>query len=129
MVLIKLILAHMLGDFLLQPNSWVTAKEKNKLRAWQLYLHSSIHFFIILLLVWDIKFVKWAILLTVLHFVTDAIKLYLQNEKTKRGWFFTDQIIHIVFILIIWFWSQGVSFKFSLIENENYILLIARQLS
>ncbi|MGZ5189305.1 MAG: DUF3307 domain-containing protein, partial [Kaistella sp.] len=31
MILIPLILAHLLGDFLLQPNSWVADKEKKKL--------------------------------------------------------------------------------------------------
>ena len=29
--LLKLLLAHILGDFFLQSNSWVTEKEKNKL--------------------------------------------------------------------------------------------------
>jgi len=41
-LLFKLLLAHLLGDFLLQPDSWVKAKEKNKLKAWQLYAHTFI---------------------------------------------------------------------------------------
>ena len=36
---IKLVLAHLIGDFILQPASWVKAKEEFKLKAWQLYAH------------------------------------------------------------------------------------------
>ncbi len=125
MILVKVLLAHMLGDFLLQPNSWVKAKEEKKIAAWQLYMHSFIHFALIILLVWDIKFVKWAILLTIIHFITDTIKLYFQNKRTKRLWFFADQIIHLAFILIIWIWSQEATIKISEIVNEQSILLIA----
>jgi predicted transcriptional regulator len=37
--LLKLLLAHILGDFFLQPNSWVAEKEKKKLWSGKLYLH------------------------------------------------------------------------------------------
>lgn len=36
-LLLKLLLAHLVGDFLLQPRRWVEAKNTRKLRAWQLY--------------------------------------------------------------------------------------------
>ncbi|MEF9478364.1 DUF3307 domain-containing protein [Chryseobacterium sp. 1B4] len=43
MIFIKLILAHLLGDFTLQPNSWVADKENYKLKSKFLYLHVLIH--------------------------------------------------------------------------------------
>jgi Protein of unknown function (DUF3307) len=52
-LIIKLLLAHLIGDFLFQPESWVKAKEEKKLRAWQLYPHSVIHGVLSLLIVWD----------------------------------------------------------------------------
>lgn len=87
-LLIKLVLAHLLGDFLLQPSSWVKAKEKRKVKAWQLYLHSLLHFALVMIFVGQLEFFKWALLLTVSHFIVDVLKLYLQNSHNKRIWFF-----------------------------------------
>lgn len=41
--LIKLIIAHLIGDFFLQPNAWVKDKERRKLKSTKLYLHVMIH--------------------------------------------------------------------------------------
>lgn len=37
-LIIKLILAHFIGDFLLQPKSWVEEKEKLKAKSFKLYM-------------------------------------------------------------------------------------------
>lgn len=124
MILIKLILAHLLGDFILQPNGWVLAKEEKKIGAWQLYAHVLIHFTLICLFVWQIEFIKWALLLTGVHFAADLIKLYFQKEQTKRLWFFVDQGLHIVTILIVWSWSQKASIIPSGFNTEYFLLLI-----
>lgn len=42
-ILVKLFLAHILGDFLLQPNSWVADKEKKKHKSIYLYIHTALH--------------------------------------------------------------------------------------
>ncbi len=123
-VLIKLILAHLLGDFLFQPNSWVRAKESKKIRAWQLYVHFLIHFVLILLLIWDLSFLKWAILLAILHLVTDIIKLYAQTSATKRNWFFIDQGLHFILVFIVWAWSQRISIHIPVEADLNVLLLI-----
>ncbi|MGB1309494.1 MAG: DUF3307 domain-containing protein, partial [Oceanihabitans sp.] len=38
-LLIKLLLAHIIGDFFLQPEKWVIDKEAKKLKSFKLYLH------------------------------------------------------------------------------------------
>lgn len=124
MLLIKLILAHLLGDFLLQPDSWVKAKEKRKIKAWQLYLHIFLHFALLMLFVWELEFLKWALLLTLSHFIVDVMKLYFQNSQTKRRWFFIDQGIHFVFIIVVWIVSQEFFFLPSELFNERTILFI-----
>ena len=55
---IKLILAHLIGDFILQPTLWVKAKETRKLKAWQLYAHILVHAVVMVLIVWDIYFAQ-----------------------------------------------------------------------
>lgn len=40
---IKLILAHFIGDFLLQPDKWVAHKETHKHKSKFLYGHILVH--------------------------------------------------------------------------------------
>jgi len=124
MLLIKLVLAHLLGDFLLQPDSWVKAKERNKIRAWQLYLHTFLHFALLMLFIWELEFIKWALLLTLSHFIVDVMKLYLQKSQTKRRWFFIDQSIHLIFIVAIWVISQKIAIHPSEFFNEHTVLFL-----
>lgn len=94
-LLIKLVLAHLIGDFILQPTSWVKAKEARRLAAWQLYVHVVVHAVLIILIVWDVYFWPWALLIAGSHLVIDALKILLQREKTKRTLFFIDQLLHL----------------------------------
>jgi hypothetical protein len=102
-LLVKLLLAHLLGDFLFQPDSWVQAKEKRKLASWQLYSHATIHFVLVILLVSRISFIKWAVLIAIIHLLIDILKLYVLKETNRRWVFFADQIIHLIVITGIWF--------------------------
>jgi hypothetical protein len=123
-LLLKLVLAHMLGDFLLQPDSWINAKEKDKLSSWQLYVHVLIHFVLIMALISDITFWKWALLLTIFHLGTDIAKLFLQTKKTKRTYFFADQFVHLFFICLVWILYQDKSFSLPVQTREYYFALI-----
>lgn len=106
-LLLKLLLAHFIGDFLLQPTSWVRNKEKKKLRSPWLYVHILLHGILPLLLVWDRKFLLPAVVLMVAHGIIDSLKLYLQNEKHKPLGFIIDQALHLLSIFIIWYcWTK-----------------------
>ena len=122
-VLLKLFLAHFTGDFLLQPEKWVKAKETKKLAAWQLYAHSLLHGVIFLLLMWDINFWIWALLLSFVHFVIDSFKLLVQKNNTRRLLFFIDQLLHFISIYVIWVCYEGKYFSLSFLKNENVLLL------
>jgi hypothetical protein len=117
-ILIKLFLAHLAGDFFLQPKSWVRAKEKNKLKAYQLYAHSLLHGIIIMILVWDLDFLPWAALLAFVHLTIDAAKVMLQKKNTKRTYFFIDQFAHFISIGLIYYGYQGNSDIFTPVFNE-----------
>lgn len=101
MILIKLLLAHLLGDFLLQPTAWVLDKEAKKQRSVYLYLHVVLHGVLAWLLVGELAFGGSALVLAVLHGVVDLIKLHFQQKKTKRVWFWMDQIVHVVVLLLV----------------------------
>jgi hypothetical protein len=123
-VLLKLLIAHLTGDFLLQPGKWVKAKEAKKLGAWQLYVHSLLHGLLFLLLMWDINFWMWALLVAFVHLIIDSFKLLVQKNNTKRVLFFIDQLLHLISIYAIWLWYEGKYFSFSFLKNTNLLLLI-----
>ncbi|MFL0683432.1 MAG: DUF3307 domain-containing protein [Algoriphagus aquaeductus] len=112
--LFQLILAHLLGDFLLQPTAWVNHKEKKKAKSPALYLHLLVHGVLILIL---LGFGFWilAIVLTILHGLVDLTKLYFQKSATKTAWFFIDQFAHFISILGIWwlFFRPEISLEWS----------------
>jgi len=110
-LLIQLFLAHLIGDFLLQPTSWVIAKEQQKLRAYQLYLHTFIHGLLILFITWDLSLWPLALLLSGMHLLIDGLKINLQKESTQRAYFFYDQLAHI--ISIVFLWAVYVDFEFA----------------
>lgn len=103
LILIKLILAHLIGDFLLQPKSWVKEKEYRKAASPKLYIHVLIHGLLVLLLLWDLSQWKIALAITIAHLGIDLTKLYAQKSKTKTTWFIADQVMHLLSILIIYF--------------------------
>jgi hypothetical protein len=124
MLLIKLMLAHLLGDFVLQPTSWVKHKEKNKLKSYRLYVHGLIHVALIAVLVWDLSFLGWAILLGFLHLVVDGIKLVIQKDDTRRLLFFIDQLSHVVILVAFFCLHEGYTeINRSLFSDENFLLV------
>lgn len=102
LILTKLILSHLIGDFVLQPQSWVKEKEIKKAKSIKLYLHSLIHGILVFILLWNVKFWGLALLISLIHLGIDLVKLYFQKEESKTKWFIIDQILHIISILFLW---------------------------
>lgn len=125
LILIKLILAHLIGDFLLQPTSWVKEKESRKAASYKLYIHVLIHGLLVLLLLGDLNHWHIALAITIAHLAIDLIKLYAQKPKTKTTWFIADQIMHLISILVIWAAFTEVSLKWqSVLQNTELLGLI-----
>jgi len=123
-VFIKILLAHLIGDFILQSNAWVKAKEEKKLKAWQLYIHALLHAAIAMMLVANADFLKYALMLGGLHLVIDAAKLLLQTDRHKQAFFFGDQLLHLISIALVYILYQG-AVDFPVIElNEKTWWLI-----
>ncbi len=115
-LLFKILLAHLIGDFILQPTSWVKDKEKKKIKSEFLYFHFLIHTLLLMLVVFRLDFIPYAILLGVIHILIDLLKLYSQSEESKRIWFIIDQFLHVGSIFFIIMLYKNV-----LIENYSLI--------
>ncbi|KQS92388.1 DUF3307 domain-containing protein [Chryseobacterium sp. Leaf394] len=122
MIFIQLILAHLLGDFILQPNSWVSDKENRKLKSKYLYLHVLIHTVLSFIFLWDLDLWWIAVLVGVSHLFIDAAKLYFQNIKTKKIWFFTDQALHVAVIGGVSFYFN--EFDFGFLKDEEFLKVL-----
>jgi hypothetical protein len=122
MVFIQLLLAHLIGDFILQPNSWVENKEKKKHRSPYLYLHILLHGILAWLLVGEKAFGWFALALALLHGLIDFFKLYFQTKKTKRNWFSIDQVLHLLVIIGITFTYNDTKINLYGMQNQFWIL-------
>ncbi|EJL66493.1 DUF3307 domain-containing protein [Flavobacterium sp. CF136] len=120
---IKLLLAHLLGDFIWQPNSWVADKEAKKHKSIYLYLHILLHGILAALLTGEIQFIPYAILIAVTHGVIDLIKLNFQKSTTKRTWFVVDQIAHILILIGIVFLYKNKTIELLWFGNQFWILI------
>lgn len=124
-LLAKLILAHLLGDFFFQSHRWVKEKEEKKLRSWKLYVHATLHGLLAFAFIWDLSFWPYALCIAVTHWVIDAAKILLQRGTRKWIWFVGDQTLHLVVLVIVWCcWGhQPLSFAFW--YNQEVWLLAA----
>ncbi|MDP4150751.1 MAG: DUF3307 domain-containing protein [Bacteroidota bacterium] len=123
-LLIQLFLAHILGDFFLQPDKWVREKTQKRLRSIYLYIHVVIHFLLILLVTGDTGLWKIALLISLSHLVIDGIKLLAQKEGESRAWFFADQLLHLAVLLTVWIVQDKVVVDLHALWNRTNLILI-----
>lgn len=100
--LIKIIIAHLIGDFFLQPSSWVKDKEIKKLKSGKLYLHVLVHVVLIFVIFFSFNVWKIALSIGVFHLIIDALKSIFQTKKNARVLFFIDQVLHFTSIVLVW---------------------------
>lgn len=100
---LALLLAHVVADFIFQPN-WMVEKKQN---LSVLLCHVAIVFAMSVLALGG----GWipAVIVAVLHLLVDAIKIWwFPKEKGREAFaFFADQIAHVLTIFFVtYFWSD-----------------------
>lgn len=123
-VLLKLILAHLLGDFFLQPNSWVAEKEKMKWKSGKLYLHIALHSLLVFLILGSADGWKLALAIGLLHGIIDVAKLIFQSQKSKRLWFFVDQLLHFIAIVCCWWVYASPKIDVAIFQQYQFWLYV-----
>ncbi len=100
LLFIKMLLAHVLGDFVFQPSGWVEHKLKRRHKSKYLYFHILIHL-VALLVVFRLDFAYWPVfvIIPISHFIIDLIKINLHKKVNTRWLFVVDQLAHIMVIL------------------------------
>ena len=99
--LTKLILAHLITDFILQPKSWVNDRIDKHFASPKLYLHGIVTGFTAWL------FMGWhywlaALIILVTHTIIDGWKSY---QQPTAGYFLLDQVMHFMVITGCWYFT------------------------
>ena len=121
---IKLILAHVIGDFVIQPKNWVQNKETKKLLAWQLYAHVLIHGVLLCLLLNPLVYWPLIVLIIIGHFIIDVCKIYFQKANTRIQWFIADQLLHLSLLLSLGlYWMNAESIFINFLSSDTFLIL------
>jgi Protein of unknown function (DUF3307) len=96
--LIKLILSHLLTDFILQPGKWIEKRKEKHFASFHLYIHGMIT----AILAW--VFIGWqywevALIILITHILIDGWKSYREENLL---YFIIDQILHFIIIVSCW---------------------------
>jgi hypothetical protein len=127
-ILVRLLIAHCITDFLLQPDHWIAGKRKKIWNSKYLWYHGLLTgtiawIFVPHLTIW------WAILLIIItHIITDGFKLSTEKKYgSNLSLFLADQFIHVTIIVIAWlFIVNGWGKLNALLHNylPNYRILL-----
>lgn len=122
---IKLILAHIIGDFILQPSTWVLHKETYKHKSKFLYWHILVHFgAIIILLQFNFKYWLAFLIIPITHYFIDLIKLNLKPKINQRQLFGLDQLAHLLVIALVIKIYESYSLNIESLFEPKFLLLI-----
>ncbi len=104
-LLLRILVAHLLADFVLQPSSWVEQRETIGFKSRYFWLHIAINLVTLIVTLWDWHL--WPVVFWVIsgHLILDALKSKL--SKTSIWIFLADQFLHLVIIVFVWLAYSG----------------------
>src|SRR5699024_10607562 len=112
-LLLRMVIAHLLADFFLQPYAWVGGKRQHHIKSRHLYYHIAIVGVLTYLLMLDWHAWELPLFITATHFFIDWWK---STRKDTIGIFAIDQAAHILMIVAGW-----LIFTEALPDNSDFI--------
>lgn len=100
LIILQLLLAHIITDFVIQPTSWVIDKRKKRARSVYLYLHCLIAGLLtyLFLMKWEWWYI--ALFISVSHYFIDLWKLSFKKDSLPI--FLIDQFLHLLILGLAW---------------------------
>ncbi len=127
---VKLLIAHILGDFVLQPDSWVKDKRENTYKSKYFYLHGLVHLISLLVfLKFDLSYWLTIIIILFSHLLIDFLKLRLETKINSRLLFSLDQFLHLFIIGIVVYINEPYTIELDKIYSTAALLFILAILS
>ncbi len=66
-----------------------------------------------------------ALIIAITHLLIDAAKLQWQKPATKRVWFFIDQLLHLLTIVIVWAHHENMIFDTTILTDKKFLVYLA----
>lgn len=124
-LIIKLLIAHVVGDFVLQPNSWVEAKKRKTFKSKYFYLHGAVHLIsLIILLEFNWSYWLSILIIVVSHLIIDLLKINLEEKMNSRLLFVLDQLLHLAVISAVVYANTAYVLELEKIYSIESLLLI-----
>jgi hypothetical protein len=124
-LLLRLLIAHLLTDFVLQPKAWVDDRKAKKIRSTSLLWHVALT--TLFAYVFSGLYGCWWIplIIFITHYIIDAIKSYLPDNIYT---FLADQAMHVLVIVLIWLlvanqWETARTELCNIILNDNFWII------
>jgi len=109
LVLLRLVTAHIIADFMLQPRSWIEQRKELRVKAPYLYLHIGLIGLLTWLFLADWTHVGVPLFIMVTHWAID----WWKSSRTDSTFnFLFDQGLHLLMILIAWKVYTGIEAPF-----------------
>lgn len=133
-ILIQLLLAHVLTDFVLQTDKWVKKKREYGVKSLHFWFHGLLSGILTYLLLqqWGNWWAPLTIIIT--HIAIDYWKLRHEKGKSKKNKhlvnaFVIDQLLHLLVILLLWLtlingFEKVFPFIAMLFTEKNYLAIV-----
>jgi hypothetical protein len=125
-IFLRLVIAHFLTDFLIQPSSWISDRKTKKWRSGKLYMHALITAVAAYIFagLWKLWWLPLFIFIT--HLLIDLWKSY---RPAKMVYFLADQCLHLLTILLLWIiiynkWDETGIFLTGVYSNIRFLLIL-----
>lgn len=112
-ILLKLMAAHFISDFILQPTSWVDDRNSRHFKSHKLWYHGlATALTVIILCGWSLWWI--ALIIGITHVIMDGLKSF-RTQNTL--WFILDQTAHLLIIAVLWALNSGLEMDFTVITS------------
>jgi hypothetical protein len=99
-LLLRVLIAHFLSDFVFQPTFWAQEKDKKGIKSPYFWYHISVTIGVLAIMIGNIHYWSILLMISVGHIIIDAIKPIVC--KSNVWVFIADQLVHLLVIVLIW---------------------------
>jgi hypothetical protein len=103
LILVRLLITHLLADFVFQPGSWVNDKRNKGFRSTAYYKHLAVVGAMAFIGTgqWNIKGMGVVLFITLTHAIIDMWKIKT-DKNNGLSYFIADQVAHLFVLLLSW---------------------------
>lgn len=121
---LKLLLAHFIGDFVLQSTKWVRDKEKKGVKSKYFWFHIGIHFMLLFLFTGFAKdLIPYVLGIGFSHLFIDINKIFLRSRISAIHLFVVDQILHLLMIGLAILLYFEIDFRMLFQHQEQWLVI------